>query len=221
MTLLPPFLRSWLRDVGGRAWLVLAAVVAVVGFIQLLTPLHRHLSWLALVVIALIGIVILAIITYKGKLDDIAELTRKVGTLDARIQELESQPARTEVAPPGGGTPFVPTVEYQVNALGQVVAKLGQMGQTVFDLSGIESVLKNHQRSGTDPVFEPLSALSCAEGIGKLLELDEIEALTRPSRSRTATGEYVQVEGGQLIPKPDLGQNGIGWVNYFYRAARP
>jgi len=66
MTLLPPFLRSWLRDVGGRAWLVLAAVVAIVGFIELLTPLHKHLSWLALVVIALAGIVVLGVIAYKG-----------------------------------------------------------------------------------------------------------------------------------------------------------
>jgi outer membrane murein-binding lipoprotein Lpp len=220
MSVLPAFLRSWLRDVGGRAWLALATVVAGVGFIQLLTPLHKHLSWLTLFVLALVGIVVLGVIAYKSKLDQIAKLRREVGTLNARIQDLESQPARTEVAPPGGATPFVPTVDYQVNALRQVIAKLGQMGHTVFDFPGIESVLTNYQRSDTDPVFEPLSAFSCAEGIGKLLELGEIEALTRPSRSRTATGEYVQVDGGQLVPKPDLGPNGIGWVNYSYRETR-
>jgi hypothetical protein len=206
MTFLPSFLRSWLRDVGGRAWIALATLVAVVGLIQLWSPLHKHLSWLALAVVALAGIAILSVIAYKGTLDRISELRSEVASLNARIQDLEGQPARSEVPPPGGGIPFIPTVDHQVDALCQVIAKLQEMGQTAFGYSAIENVLKDHQRRGTDRVFEPLAALSCSGGIKRLLELGEIEALSRPE--------------GELVSDPDLGQNGAGWVNYNYRAAQ-
>lgn len=89
-----------------------------------------------------------------------------------RRLSLENQPR--EVPPPGGGVPAVPPIEYQVNALRQVISKLAET-LTEFDYTSLDAVLKNHQRTGTDPVYEPLHPPSCQAGLARLVELREIE----------------------------------------------
>ncbi len=85
-----------------------------------------------------------------------------------------SPPPRAEVPPPGGAVPHRAPVEYQVNALRQIIAKISET-MTEFDFTSLDAMLKNHPRTGTDPVYEPLHAINCQEGLARLTELREIE----------------------------------------------
>lgn len=78
--------------------------------------------------------------------------------------------------PPGGGVPAIPPVEYQVAALRQIVAKIGEtMPEVTFP--SLREVLLNHPRIGTDPVYEPLGPFACQVGLDRLAELGELEKL--------------------------------------------
>jgi hypothetical protein len=76
--------------------------------------------------------------------------------------------------PPGGGAPAIPPVDYQVAALRQIVAKISET-MTEVGFSTLQAVLLNHPRSGTDPVYEPLSPFSCRDGLDRLTELGELK----------------------------------------------
>jgi hypothetical protein len=78
--------------------------------------------------------------------------------------------------PPGGGQPLHPPLDYQVNALRQVIVRLGVTTDR-FGLNGVYNVLQKLQRHGTDPLYEPLSASACREGLARLVELGELEVI--------------------------------------------
>jgi hypothetical protein len=79
-------------------------------------------------------------------------------------------------ARPGGGTPHVPPVGYQVTALRQIIAKISET-MTEFTFPSLRAVLLNYPRTGTDPVYDPLGPSSCTEGLARLTGLGEIEQL--------------------------------------------
>jgi hypothetical protein len=78
--------------------------------------------------------------------------------------------------PPGGGQPLRPPLDYQVNALRQVIVRLGVTTDR-FGLNGVYNVLQKLQRHGTDPLYEPLSPSVCREGLARLVELGELEVI--------------------------------------------
>lgn len=99
-----------------------------------------------------------------------------------------AMPTPAEVPPPGGGIPHVAPVDYQVSALRQVIAKLGET-VSEFGYSSLKAVLQNHQRTGTDPVYEPLHPITCQEGLARLVELGEIEGSPWSWRIAARTSE--------------------------------
>jgi hypothetical protein len=150
-------LLSWLRDVGKWWWAVVVGLaLGGVSLVATIRQLHRDLlcAVVAVLTVALAG----SFVAYNR------ERQRRLS--------LEKQPR--EVAPPGGGVPAVPPIEYQVNALRQVIGKLAET-LTEFDYTSLDAVLKNYQRTGTDPVYEPLRPFSCQAGLAQLVELREIE----------------------------------------------
>jgi hypothetical protein len=82
--------------------------------------------------------------------------------------------SRPEVAPPGGAPPHAATTDYQINALRQIIAKMSET-MTEFRFQNLQAMLQNYQRTGTDPVYEPLTPFTCEDGLTRLAELDEIE----------------------------------------------
>ena len=59
------------------------------------------------------------------------------------------------------------------SALRQVISKLNET-MTEFGYPNLEGILLNYQRSGTDPVYEPLRATMVDKGIAELTRLGEI-----------------------------------------------
>jgi hypothetical protein len=116
-------------------------------------------------------------------------------------------------------------VDYQVKALRQVIAKLSEtLGE--FGYSSLDAVLQNLQRTGTDPVYEPLHAITCQEGLAKLVELGEIEgspwswripgkaaepAIARPAQTTNWRHTQVGFEVGTLA---NVGTKGLSHRAY-------
>jgi hypothetical protein len=78
--------------------------------------------------------------------------------------------------PPGGGLPMVAPVEYQVRALRQVIARIAETTDG-FGRAVLDDVLRNLPRTGTDPIYEPLMAGTCQEGMAWLVEHGELADL--------------------------------------------
>jgi hypothetical protein len=150
---------EWLRAVGKWWW---AAVVGLalggVALAQAVEQLHLYLPWVLVVAlaVALVG----SFFAYHGE-------------RQRRITAQTAAPVR-EVAPPGGAAPHVAPVDYQVRALRQIIAKLSET-LTEFDYTSLDAVLMNHQRTGTDAVYEPLHPMACQAGLARLVELGELE----------------------------------------------
>lgn len=148
---------QWAREVGGWWWTAVVGVtlggVALLGFVQ---QLHQYLLWV--LVAALVIALAASFLAYHRE----------------RQKCVATPAARAEIPPPGGGVPHVAPVEYQVNALRQVIAKLAGT-LTEFDYLSLDAVLKNHPRTGTDPLYEPLHASACEMGLARLAQLGDIE----------------------------------------------
>jgi hypothetical protein len=149
-------LGQWVREVGKWWWaLVVGVVLGGIGLVAFIDQFRRHWYWLAIValVIALAGSV------------------RAYHRL--RLAACAAPSPLREVPPPGGGAPHVPPLDYQVNALRQIIAKLSET-TTEFGYQDLDSMLKNLQRTGTDSVYEPLNFVACMESLAHLAKLGEI-----------------------------------------------
>ncbi len=166
---------DWVSELGrqvGRRWFALvgalATAVSVVGFA---VSEWRWWAWIA------IGGLALLVISLAWTLRD---------TLGA-LKRAETSLATTPHRPPGGGTPLVPPVEYQVDALRHAVASISK-SQLTFDIRELSEVMKNLPRTGTNPVYEPLGTVMCTGGIAMLVGLGELRSL----RSLGGPWEIVQ-----------------------------
>jgi hypothetical protein len=70
-------------------------------------------------------------------------------------------------------------VAYQVSALRQVIPRLSET-MVEFDLFTLRQVMKNLPRTGTDPIYEPLDATGCSQGLQSLVALGVLTS-ERPS----------------------------------------
>lgn len=144
----------------GKWWwaVVVGLVLGGVALVQVIKQLHRYLPW---VLVAALGVALVgSFLAYHRE-----RQRRTAAQAAAQVRE---------VPPPGGGIPHVAPVDYQVRALRQIIAKLSET-LSEFDYSSLDAVLKNYQRSGTDPVYEPLHAAACQPGLAQLVELGELE----------------------------------------------
>jgi hypothetical protein len=147
---------QWAREVGKWWWgLVVGVVLGCVALVAFIDQFHRYWYWLVIVGVT---------IALAGSVRAYHRL--RLATYAALLP-------RREIPPPGGGTPHVAPVEYQVNALRQIIAKLSQT-MTDFGVQNLDNMLKNHQRTGTDGVYEPLHFIACEDGLARLAELGEI-----------------------------------------------
>jgi hypothetical protein len=195
---MPPYLRAWGTDVGNRAWWLIGVVVAVDGLVTgIIEPLRAY--YILAFTIALGILLVCSLLAYR-RLH--IRSTLRISDLENQINRQKGGTPRREVQPPGGGLPFAPPVEYQVNALRQLITKFEEMGLEYFNYKFIDSMIKNYQREGTDPVYEPLHPASLDEGIRRLVELNEIEALDQE---------------GQTAALNDLGPQGSKWIGYRFR----
>jgi hypothetical protein len=147
---------SWLGGVAQRWLALVGAASTVAGIVALALEAGRNWAWLA------IGGLLLLVVSTGWTARD--EHRRRVAAEAATHQ------------PPGGGIPMRPSVEYQVVALRQVIKRLSEV-MNEFGYFELSETLKNLPRRGTDPVYEPLSGLSCGEGLAALVEAGELEAL--------------------------------------------
>ena len=146
-------------------WLVVGTVqrcIAVIGLastlagvVTLAVTAHQHWAWLA------IGGMALIMVGVAWTARD--EHQRRIALENATHK------------PPGGGLPVYPPVEYQVDALRQVIPRLAEAGLTEFGYRELEETLKNLPRQGTDPLFEPLRSYD--EGLERMVELGELEKI--------------------------------------------
>ncbi len=149
-------LTRWAQEVGKWWWAVVVGVIlggeSLAVFIH---QLHRYIPWVlvAALAIALTG----SLLAYHR----------------LRLAELSETARHT---PPGGGTPLIPPIDYQVGALRQIITKISET-MTEVSFSSLGAMLRNHPRTGTDPVYEPLHPSSCQDGLAKLTELGELEQL--------------------------------------------
>jgi hypothetical protein len=149
---------AWLGKTAVRqCFAVIGALMTIVGVITLFG--HHRLTWLVITGLAVL-LAVFALIAYD-------EHRRRV-QVEARSHQ-----------PPGDGLPLVPPVDYQVTALRQLVARVGETQQN-FDLGMVGEVLKNLPRTNTDPIYEPMGFWSCASGLKRLVELGELEPLGDP-----------------------------------------
>jgi hypothetical protein len=88
---------------------------------------------------------------------------------------LPARPSAVSI-PVAGTIPLLAPTEYQVRALRQVVRKVAE---TTLELHYglLDAVLKSHPRDGVDPVYEPLQAMTCDEGLAELVRLGELETM--------------------------------------------
>jgi hypothetical protein len=147
---------SWLGGTVQR-WIALVGLAfTLAGIGTLVSKAGRDWAWLVLVGLALL------VVSLGWTARDEHKL--RVGAEEATHQ------------PPGGGVPMYAPVEYQVSALRQVIKRLSE-GMDEFGFFELTETLKNLPRRGADPVYEPLSGLSCDEGLARLVELGELESL--------------------------------------------
>jgi hypothetical protein len=154
VTEITPSLTEWLQQVGKWWW----GVIAGAALVSLVNQFHRYWPWIivAALAIALVG----SFLAYHR----------------LRLASRSVIQTRQEVLPPGGGTPRLAPTEYQAKAMRQIVAKLSET-TTEFGYSDVNAMLLNYARTGTDPVYEPLHAISAKEGLDRLSALGEITEL--------------------------------------------
>ena len=87
-----------------------------------------------------------------------------------------------EVMPPGHPVAWMAPLEYQEDAVRQCVAKMRESNTPQFALTDLDVMLAKLQRQRTDPVYEPLSGLSCEDGLAKLVERGELRSLREDPR---------------------------------------
>jgi hypothetical protein len=92
---------------------------------------------------------------------------------------IKAESERTEVRPPGHRVAFMAPVEYQVNALRQVIAKMTEAGMTEFEYFDLDLMVQKLPRTGTDEVYEPLRGPSCDAGLNQLIALGELQRTKR------------------------------------------
>ena len=146
-------MRGWLPGTV-RRWLDLIGAVLTVASIVAFAATSRYiLAWVA------IGLLLTLVVS-------LALTAREEHT--ARVKaESRTHP------PPGGGVPLVAPVDYQVAALRQVIARISET-TTGFSRSTVDGVLQNLPRSHTDPIYEPLMAGTCQQGLAWLAEHGEL-----------------------------------------------
>ncbi len=82
--------------------------------------------------------------------------------------------------PPGGGNTLDAPVKYQVDALRQAIRRISETGPE-FDFITLRSVMQNLPRTGTDPIYEPLDAITCQDGLCQLVSDGELEVGSYPN----------------------------------------
>jgi hypothetical protein len=146
----------------GQRWLaIVGAVSAVASVIALALSSRLWLAWTAIG-----GAFVVALSFYLVARDE-------------RAARIKAESERTEVRPPGLGVAFMSPVEYQVNALRQVIAKMTKAGMTEFEYFDLDVMIQKLSRTGTDPVYEPLRGPSCDKGLDQLIVLGELERTQR------------------------------------------
>jgi hypothetical protein len=140
-----------------RRWVSLVGLgLTLAGIAALVAEAGRQWAWLA------IGGLVLLVVSLGWTARD--EHRRRVAAEEATHQ------------PPGGGLPMYAPAAYQVTALHQVVPRISE-AMTEFGLLELQETMKNLPRRGTDPLYEPLSGLSCDEGLAALVEEGMLEAI--------------------------------------------
>ena len=144
------------------AWLALAAVLVAAAFgtavtVWTVTALNAHVvvpPWLLGLpfVLGVLGLYIFGAVAWEWP--------------------LPARPTPTG-APAGGGIPLEAPIEYQVRALRQIVAKIGERYEE-FDHLMLQAVMQNHPRKRMDPVYEPLHAATVFDGVAELVRRGEL-----------------------------------------------
>jgi hypothetical protein len=143
-----------------RRWFALVSLVATAAGIATFA-LTEHIAWAWLA----IGALLLLVISLAWTASD--EHRRRITA--------ENRPHQ----PPGGGIPLYAPVDYQVNALRQVVPRVAETINP-FGYMEVEETLKNMPRQGVDHVYEPLRSVD--EGLDRLVELGELELVGNGGR---------------------------------------
>jgi hypothetical protein len=147
---------EWTQAVSKWWWAAATFLLTGEALVLFIDQFHHFTLWIVIIAleIALLG----SFVAYR-------KLKLRMTALDA--------PAAQHI-PPGGGAPAVPPVEYQVAALRQIIAKISET-MTEVTFSSLSAMLLNQQRTGTDPVYEPLGPFSCQAGLNRLTELGELK----------------------------------------------
>jgi len=145
-----------------RRWFALVGVLlTLAGIGALVSEAGRQWAWLA------IGGLALLVVSLGWTARD--EHQHRVAA--------EDLPHR----PPGDGIPLYAPVDYQVNALRQVLPRVAET-ISPFGYWEVEETLKNMPRRGVDPVYEPLRTVD--EGLKRMVELGELETVGKGGRWR-------------------------------------
>jgi len=150
-----------------RRWIALMSLVATIaGIAALASEAGREWAWLA------IGGLALLVVSLAWTARD--EYRRRVAAETATHQ------------PPGGGLPVSPPVEYQVDALRQVIPRMAGAGLSEFGYWELREVFKNLPAAGhRSPVRADHRIRH--EGLARLVELGQLEA-SGNGRWRVPTG---------------------------------
>jgi len=145
---------SWLEGTVQR-WVALVGLVGTaIGVVTFAVTEHLPWAWLALA-----GMLLLAA-SFAWTASD--EYKKRLAA------------ERTTHQPPGGGVPLSAPVEYQANALRQIIVRMAE-SMDQFGRYELDQTLRNLPRRGVDPAYEPLREYD--GGLARLVELGELEAL--------------------------------------------
>jgi hypothetical protein len=165
--------RAWLWDGLGRPlWALVSAVLSLATVYQYVRHGAHAVPWL-------IGLLVVLLVL------SFAAFHRE---RTARITA-QSVPALPEVPPPGGGIPFDAPVEYQVNALRQILPVIRQHEFPTFGAMELDSLFANMRRTGTNPIYEPLQGVLVLGGLAHLVEIGELRQVGSGYQWRFPSGD--------------------------------